>query len=205
MNSDTEATFALAQAVYSALGARLKTGGAGDLRAEMDEASLDLYEATGGKVRDIRLNGCKVGEIRVETADGFVVDDPAAYAAWCDERGALERTKELDWTRLEPREYDEAMAYLEQRWPQMVVETSSPLTPDREWMTVCGGDVFDVETGEQVPGLSWRTRPTKTVVRGCKVGGVPKKGGGWQFTPVATAIDGLPPERVVGLLMQGGE
>lgn len=202
---DTDARFAVAQAVYSELGAQLKTGGAGELRAAEDEAVMGLYAQTGGKVRDIRLNGAKVGEIRVETKDGFTVTDAAAYAAWCAEHGAYDGFEEIDWTRLGPEDAYAARELLRERYPQMFVETHTPATPSGDWLTFCDGDVFDVETGEQVPGVEFRTSAVKTVVRGCKWGGVPRKGGpGWQFTPVRDAVRGLPPAEVVGMIT-GGE
>ena len=170
----------------------------------MDAASLDLYAATGGKVRDICFGGAKVGEMRVETKDGFTVYDPSAYAEWCYENDALDESEEIDWTRLTPAQAVEARQMLKDFYPEMFVETSAPVAPDESWLVWRDGICYDSESGEIVPGVRLETKVAKTVVRGCKWGGVPKKGGGWQFRPVADAVRGLAPAEVIGILTEGG-
>lgn len=203
---ELDARFAVAQAVYNQIGAQVKTGGEGTLRAGEDDVVRGIYAESGGKVRDIRLNGAKVGEIRVETADRFTVSDPAAYTAWCVGAGESVTSEEMDWRRLTPAQYDEAMKYLHANHPNLFVTVTEPPTPDESWVTYRGAVCVDTETGEEIPGLVHETAITKTVVRGCKWEGVGRKGGpGWQFAPVRDAVRGLPPAEVLDLLLPGAE
>lgn len=75
MNYNDE-TFAVGQEMFNRLGSMLKTKGEGELRAAADEVSHRLYDETGGKTRDLVVNGSKVGELNVSTASGYeIVDD----------------------------------------------------------------------------------------------------------------------------------
>lgn len=52
---------AIEQAIYNAIGEDLKTGRTGNLRGEVNEVYLDLYQRTGATGFEVRVNGQKVG------------------------------------------------------------------------------------------------------------------------------------------------
>ena len=91
MNNDER--FAIAQAMHGVVAEQVKTRTDGNLRAEADRVSLELYEQTGGKVRDLVVCGAKVGEIRCETKSSWAVTDPEAYTDWCRTHAAIDETE----------------------------------------------------------------------------------------------------------------
>jgi len=52
---------AIEQAVYNAIGADLKTGQPDNLRGQVNQHYLDLYEQTGATGFEVRVNGQKIG------------------------------------------------------------------------------------------------------------------------------------------------
>lgn len=85
---------AIEQAIYNAIGEDLKTGRTGNLRGEVNEVYLDLYQRTGATGFEVRVNGQKVGTYgftkvrgqKERTVSELVVTDPDALAtAYTDE------------------------------------------------------------------------------------------------------------------------
>ena len=205
MQLNTDERFAVTQAAYKVIAAQVGTGNPDNLRGEVDAASLDLYDATRGKVRDLVLNGAKVGEIRVETKSGFQVTDVAAYAAWCHDHGAVGGTEEIDWTRLSPEDYWSARDYLKRNYPGLFVVDNTPISPDESWLVWRDGVCYDTETGEEVPGVEYTTQAVKTVVSGCKWNTASmSKAELAKFKPVSVAARGLLPGEFVAALLPGG-
>lgn len=90
---DTEA-LAIAQAMYGALGAMVKTKIADNLRGQVDARIIDDFESDGIKSRDLRVNGTKVGSIAVTASKPSTkvcvqVEDYDALMAWLDGKPAL--------------------------------------------------------------------------------------------------------------------
>ncbi|HCG61321.1 MAG TPA: hypothetical protein DEV22_02745 [Collinsella sp.] len=205
MQLGTDERFAVTQAAYKVIAAQVGTGNPDNLRGEVDAASLDLYDATRGKVRDLVLNGAKVGEMRVETKSAYYVTDRAAYDAWCRDNGYDDGSEGIDWTRLTNGDRLAARTWLKEHYPQMfVVEHRSP-EPSDDWMMHRDEVCFDIESGEEVPGVEYSTQVTKTVVSGCKWddASMTKTERG-KFTPVSVAARGLLPGEFVAALLPGG-
>lgn len=198
MNSDER--FAVAQALYKAVAGQVSTRTEDNLRAEIDRASVELYAATGGTVRELVVNGAKVGEVRAETKSGWRVTDPEAFEAWCRENDAMDGEVSIDWTLLGPDDYWTAWNWLRDHYPQMFVSTEWPMKPDDNWLDHVGGTAIDRETGEIVPGVEYGTEVVKTVVTGCKWDEASmNKTELKKFAPVSVAARGLPGGAVAAL------
>ena len=84
---------AIEQAIYNAIGEDLKTGRTGNLRGEVNEVYLDLYQRTGATGFEVRVNGQKVGTYgfnkvrgqKERTVTELRVTDPDALVAWDDD------------------------------------------------------------------------------------------------------------------------
>ena len=90
---DTEA-LAIAQAMYGALGAMVKTKDADNLRGQVDARIIEDFNDEGIKSRDLRVNGTKVGSIAVTASKPSTkicvqVEDYNALMAWLDGKPAL--------------------------------------------------------------------------------------------------------------------
>ncbi len=90
---DTEA-LAIAQAMYGALGAMVKTKDADNLRGQVDARIIEDFNDEGIKSRDLRVNGTKVGSIAVTASKPSTkicvqVEDYDALMAWLDGKPAL--------------------------------------------------------------------------------------------------------------------
>lgn len=90
---DTEA-LAIAQAMYGALGAMVKTKTAGNLRGQVDARIIEDFNDDGIKSRDLRVNGTKVGSIAVTASKPSTkvcvqIEDYDALMAWLDGKPAL--------------------------------------------------------------------------------------------------------------------
>lgn len=81
---------AVAQAVYKAVAEQVSTRNPGGVRGRMDQRVLDMYEATGAKSFDVRVNGEKVGTYSVSVPKSkdprprteVVVNDASQVVAW---------------------------------------------------------------------------------------------------------------------------
>ena len=203
MNSDER--FAIAQALYGVTSAAVKTRTEGNLRAEADRASVEMYAAAGSTNRDLVVNGAKVGTMRVETKSAWHVVDADAYESWCRANDAMDGEESMDWTRLDPDTYWEARTWLKERCPELFVTKEWPRKPDEDWLDYSDGAAIDQETGEVVPGLEFVTEVTKTVVSGCKWDeSQMTKAERKKFAPVSVAVRGLP-GGAFAALMEGGE
>lgn len=83
----------IAQAIYKAVASEVKTG-EDNLRGRVDAEYLDLYEKTGAKSFDMRLNGEKVGTYSVRVTEPKVRDELAvvnyqALCNWAEENGCM--------------------------------------------------------------------------------------------------------------------
>lgn len=90
---DTEA-LAIAQAMYGALGAMVKTKVADNLRGQVDARIIEDFNDDGIKSRDLRVNGTKVGSIAVTASKPSTkicvhVEDYDELMAWLGEKPAL--------------------------------------------------------------------------------------------------------------------
>lgn len=90
---DTEA-LAIAQAMYGALGAMVKTKDASNLRGQVDARIIEDFNDDGIKSRDLRVNGTKVGSIAVTASKPSTkvcvqVEDYDALMSWLDGKPAL--------------------------------------------------------------------------------------------------------------------
>ena len=90
---------AVEQAVYNVIGEDLKAGRTGNLRGEVNEFYLSLYEQTGATGFEVRVNGQKVGtygfnrvkgtparevtELRVTDQAALMADESEEFVAWC--------------------------------------------------------------------------------------------------------------------------
>ena len=167
MTSDEK--FAIAQAMHGVVAEQVKTRTDGNLRAEADRASLELYEQTGGKVRDLVVCGAKVGEIRCETKSSWAVTDPQAYDQWCRTHDAMNDTEDINLGLLGMDDYWQAYKYLKENFPDAFTVDSKPIEPGDWWLVRTeSGAVIDMETGEVVPGVEYGTHVVKTVVSGCR-------------------------------------
>ena len=93
--NDTE-RLAIMQAFYKAAGEHVSTKAPGNLRASVDEHYKRLFEETGAKTFEMRVNGQKVGTYTVKVsqpktaAARFEVVDPAELLPWVAEAPAEE-------------------------------------------------------------------------------------------------------------------
>lgn len=128
---------AIEQAIYNAIGEDLKTGRTGNLRGEVNEVYLDLYQRTGATGFEVRVNGQKVGTYgfakvrgqKERTVSELVVTDPDALLAWDDDdfdhfcaNWILDHIEQL------AREYAQATGELPDG--MALVERTVPATPD---------------------------------------------------------------------------
>lgn len=91
----------LAQALYSKLGKFVSTKGRDNLRSEDDRSLLELYEATGAKSFDRKINGVKVGTSSIKVApqkDILDIDikDQDAFEQWLLDTGLGKQTVTYD-------------------------------------------------------------------------------------------------------------
>ena len=92
--TDTE-RLAIAQAFYSAVGEMVSTKKPGNLRDRVNEGYKSLYEQTGAKSFDVKLQGAKVGTFSLtvnkptesETSTSLEVVDKVALRDWAAVNG----------------------------------------------------------------------------------------------------------------------
>lgn len=128
---------AIEQAIYNAIGEDLKTGRTGNLRGEVNEVYLDLYQRTGATGFEVRVNGQKVGTYgfnkvrgqKERTVSELRVTDPDALVAWSDDdfdawcaRWVLDHIEQL------AREYAAETGELPDGME--LVEVTTPAVPD---------------------------------------------------------------------------
>ena len=128
---------AIEQAIYNAIGEDLKTGRTGNLRGEVNEVYLDLYQRTGATGFEVRVNGQKVGTYgfnkvrgqKERTVTELRVTDPDALVAWSDDdfdvwcaRWVLDHIEQL------AREYAAETGELPDGME--LVEVTTPAVPD---------------------------------------------------------------------------
>lgn len=169
MPSDME-RLAVYQAVMGKLADEVKTGEPSNLRGAVDAQMAELYEATGVKSADVRVNGQKVGTYSARVASGPVVTDEGALAAYMDECGMREPRTVIDLDALTPQEADDLAELMEARWPHAVRVVDS--YPGRDAFVGSlvrdGGRLVDPVTGAVVPGVEWRERFAGGTLKGCK-------------------------------------
>lgn len=158
----------MAQAVYSLAGAMVKTKTAGNLRAELDEAAVALWEEHGVKSKELRVGGQKVGTLSLTVESMPQVCDAEAWRAWMLGEGYAVEREEVDLGALSERELATLTALAKSLGPHAVrksfVETA-------DWHKAVAhdgrGNAVDHD-GCVVPGVRWVERVKSTTVRGCK-------------------------------------
>lgn len=96
----------LAQALYSKLGKFVSTKSDNNLRYKDDNDLLELYESTGAKSFDRKINGVKVGTSSIKVAPqkeviDITVKDEEAFNQWLIETGLGKRTVSYNQRDLE--------------------------------------------------------------------------------------------------------
>lgn len=179
--SDAMERFALAQAVYSQLGAELKTNSSGNIRGDVDGAVFEMWSQTGSTSYPLTIGGEVVGSMNVTTSTGYDVVDRAGFTEWATENGYLEEVAEInrdfDWRQYameHPTEYWELWSRMREV-PGLITSRTEQVGDWREHVTHDGRTVFNADTGELLPWAEWRTVYTGTKVSGCKWEGGPKK------------------------------
>lgn len=139
------ARWAVAQSVYSALGAMVKTSAPDNLRGAVDADALAAYLSDGTKQRVVRIGGAPVGTLSVVDKVQPVIFDEDAFQAWAASQG-------LAHTIHHPAQ---------DAWDEVVV--------DRDWVKhvqLDGGVYIDTD-GCAVDGVQARTSLC-TTARGFK-------------------------------------
>ena len=194
-NLDAAAKLAVAQAVYKVVGAAVSTKERDNLRAQLDDETVALYQMYGSKNRELKIGSMKVGSISVVTESRAQVDEPHDWGRWKVDTGRAVEVERVDWDVLTAHERELVIAMVKGVNAAAVrvdtVDTckdwAAGLVPDGH------GNAVD-EDGCIVPGVRWVDRVKYTTVKGCD----PDK--------VMAALHALPePVNVMGLLMGGDE
>jgi hypothetical protein len=128
---------AVEQAVYNAIGADLKTGVDGNLRGDVNDHYLDLYDATGATSFEVRVNGQKVGTYSFPKVKGRAghVD----LVVRVTDFGALQAHDDDDWMDFCSRWLDHHLAEVAEAYVRSTGDTlpgvelstvETPATPD---------------------------------------------------------------------------
>lgn len=180
-NREAMERFALAQGMYSQLGEIVSTRNVESLRHEVDEAVLNNWRETGATSYPLTIGGDQVGAMNVTTKTDYVVHDNAKFEKWQIERGYAVPYADIDpdfsmyqWMCEDP-DYDAKLAWLRENIPGFLCENLRYRGEWREGLTHAADAVFDVETGEELPFLTYETYPIGTKVSGCKWVDGPKK------------------------------
>lgn len=172
MNS--EERFAVAQAVYGLAGAMVKTKTAGNLRAELDAAAVDLWHEHGVKSKELRVNGQKVGTVSLTVESMPQQVDHGAWREWMLQEGHAEMRPTIDLDALSPHELATLTALAKGVNPNAVVDRFTEVRDWHEGLEHDGhGNAVDAD-GCVVPGVRWVERVKATTVRGCKAQDVAK-------------------------------
>lgn len=96
----------LAQALYSKLGKFVSTKSDNNLRSEDDRSLLQLYDTTGAKSFERKINGVKVGTSSIKVAPekeviDITIEDEEAFNQWLIETGIGKRTVSYNQQDLE--------------------------------------------------------------------------------------------------------
>lgn len=183
---------AVAQAVYKAVAAQVKTGSPDNLRGRAEAEFRELMEAEGVDRARLRVNGEDVGTMSVtysKATEGPEVTDEADYEAWLGEHGEEAYDLHLEW--LTPNQYHSVVRLMRRMNPSTVVPASRmPRAVEAGLREGPGSTVLTAE-GEVVPGMTWVKRPKapkSLAIRGCDPDVVRK------------ALCDLPASEVLGLI-----
>lgn len=187
---------AVAQGVYKAVAAQVKTGDPDNLRGRAEAEFKALMDSDGVDKVKLRVNGTDVGTMSVsysKATEGPEVTDPKAYDGWLGERG--EETEELHLEWLTPEQRHSVAQLMRRMNPGSVVPASR--MPEAMARTLQEGPNATVLTaeGEVVAGMTWVRHPKAPkalAIRGCEP------------ADVSAALGGLPISEVLGLMEGDG-
>ena len=184
MPSDME-RLAVYQAVMNKVADEVKTGDPSNLRGAVDAQMAELYETTGAKSANVRVNGQKVGTYSVRVTSAPVVTDEDALRAYMADCGMRRLETAIDLDAIGADAMADLIDMVEARWPQAVVVRET--YPGRDALLKAlvrqGRDCIDPETGAVVPGVEWREAFAGGTLKGCKWDQAPKGA-----IPVAAAL-----------------
>lgn len=173
--------FALAQGMYSQLASFVSTKSDDNLRHEVDGIVLENWEQTGATSYPLTIGGDEVGAMTVGTKTDYIVHDNAKFEHWAEERGYVVHFADIsetfdmkEWAETDI-DYDKKVAWIEENIPGLLTDGTSFVGDWRDGMTHAADAVFDVETGEELDFVEYKTYPTGTKVSGCKWEGGPMK------------------------------
>ena len=194
-NLDAAARLAVAQAVYKVVGAAVSTKERDNLRAQLDDETVALYQMYGVKSRDLKVGDLKVGSVSVVTESRAQVDEPRDWERWKVDTGRAVEVERVDWDVLTAHERELVIAMV--KGVNAAAVRTDTVDTCKDWTAGLvhdgRGNAVD-EDGCIVPGVRWVERVKHTTVKGCE----PDK--------VMAALHALPePVNVMGLLMGGGE
>lgn len=183
---------AVAQAVYKAVAAQVKTREPGNLRGRAEAEFMELYDRDGTDKVNLRVNGQTVGTMAVTYAkatEGPEVADDGSYEAWLSEHGEEAYELHVEW--LTKNQLHAVVRLVQRMNPSAVVPASRmPRELESGLREGPGGTVLTAD-GEVVPGMAWVRHPKapkSLVIRGCEPDVVSK------------ALGDLPASEVLGLI-----
>ena len=194
-NLDAAAKLAVAQAVYKVVGAAVSTKERDNLRAQLDDETVALYQMYGSKNRELKIGNMKVGSISVVTESRAQVAEPHDWNRWKVDTGRAVEVERVDWDVLSAHERELVIAMV--KGVNAAAVHTETVDTCKDWTAGLvhdgRGNAVD-EDGCIVPGVRWVDRVKYTTVKGCD----PSK--------VMAALHALPePVNVMGLLMGGGD
>lgn len=140
---------AIAQALYKGLAGIVSTKDPDSLRSAVDAEYRTLYEETGAKSYDVRVNGHKVGTYSfkddkdiVKRSDDCTISDSGAFAQWLKDNAE----SIADW---------DGAAALAEEWLKDSGEVPDGVSRDvKEWTTVQkGGGTLRIDSQKVLDAL----------------------------------------------------
>lgn len=155
----------VAQALYKAIAGAVKTRTPGNLRSVLDAELVRMYEQTGAKSFDVRMDdGTKVATASSTVKGGWEVTDPDAFDAWRREAGFLNDRQIIDWGVLTDEQEEAVERFALSICPGAAVKVQTEV---EDWTGAVARDgkcAIDSD-GCVVPGVEWREGVASTSLR----------------------------------------
>lgn len=186
--------FAVAQALYKAFAAAVRTKEPGNLRGRADAEFEAMFADTGADRVRLRVNGVDVGTMSVKWArecEGPEVASEAAYDGWLAANGEERFDFHPEWLTAEQRR--KVADVMELMHPGSAACARVMPTAVADGLAEGPGGTVVTAEGEVVPGLAWVRHPREAAGTVARV----------DVDKVAQAVGSLPASEVLGLIGEG--
>ena len=155
----------VAQALYKAIAGAVKTRTPGNLRSVLDAELVRMYEQTGAKSFDVRMDdGTKVATASSTVKGAWEVTDPDAFDAWRRESGFLADRQVIDWGLLTDEQSEAVERFALSICPGAAVKVQTEVEDWAGAVSRSGALAIDSD-GCVVPGVEWREGVASTALR----------------------------------------